>query len=149
MSSFVIDKIEFVKAAGLMYGIEESKRYSHRWWLERVRGWFVDAYRMNVSSVAEQYGEEDEGDTEPDYDETFEEYRKKGYRIWSADGWGNVPLTRKELRNSLMKFFQSVCYQVENDEMLTKIQALFFTCICKMSDEDVDDIDGWWGEIEI
>lgn len=150
MSSFVINKIEFVKAAGLMYGIEESKgNDAHRWWLNHIRERFVECYRMNVASVAEQYGDEDTGDTEPDFDAVFEKYRVLGRKIWESNGYGNVPMNRFELRTALMKFFESVLYQIENESMNEKVAALFFSCVDKMTDDVVDEVDGWWGEVEI
>lgn len=150
MSSFVIRKKEYIKAAGLLYGIEESKGiYTHRWWLNHIRERFVECYRMNVSSVAEQYGDEDTGDIEPDYDDVFEKYRALGRKIWESNGFGDVPMNRYKLRTALMKFFTSVLYQIENEEMETKAAALFFSCVDKMTYDAVNDIDGWWGEVEI
>ena len=37
MSSFIIDKVEYVKAAGLMYGIESAKRDSHKYFMDVCR----------------------------------------------------------------------------------------------------------------
>lgn len=149
MSSFVINKIEFVKAAGLMYGIEESKPHSFRYFLENVRKDFTQVFEFNALSVAEQYGDDEPYKDELTYDSTFEEYRKKGAKIWEADGFGNVPMNRKELRNALTKFFHSVLYQIENREMNTWTASFFWECVSRMNDAEVMNTDGWWGEIEV
>lgn len=148
MSSFVIDKIEFVKAAGLMYGIEESKPHSFRYFLENVRKNFMQVFEFNALSVAEQYHDDEPYKDELTYDSTFEEYRKKGAKIWAADGWGNMPMNRNELRNALTNFFHSVLYQIENREMNTWVASFFWHCASRMEDPEVSDA-GWWGKIEI
>lgn len=57
MSSFIIGKKEFIKAAGLMCGYEEAKSDSHKWFIDNVRKEFEHAYALNVVSVNEQYGD--------------------------------------------------------------------------------------------
>lgn len=148
MSSFVINKIEFVKAAGLMYGIEESKPHSFRYFLENVRDNFVRAFEFNALSVAEQYHDEEPYKDELTYDSTFEEYRRKGRTIWTLDSSRTCPMNRKELRNALTDFFHSVLYQIENQEMETWVASFFWQCASRMEDPEVSDA-GWWGKIEI
>lgn len=79
MSSFVVEKKEFVKAAGLMHGFEESKRGKHIYFLNIVREKFLECWRNNIASVCEQYGDEESiYEDNDDYDEIFEKYRKVG-----------------------------------------------------------------------
>lgn len=80
MSSFIISKIEFIKAAGLMCGYEEGKRDPHKYFIDNVRKEFEHAYALNVASVNEQYGDNEEPE-EDNYDEVFEAYRKTGALI--------------------------------------------------------------------
>ena len=149
MSSFVINKIEFVKAAGLMYGIEESKRIPFRYFLDNVRDNFVRAFEFNALSVAEQYGDDTPFTDDLTYSETFDIYRAKGAKIWQADGFAGVGMTRKDLRNGLTKFFHSVLYQIENREMYTWTSSFFWECVARMDDAEVAKAEGWWGEVEI
>lgn len=147
MSSFVISKIEYIKAAGLMFGIETSKRMPFRYFLDSVRNCFNDCYDMNDKSVCEQYGEEYHGGDDRTFDNVFEEYKEKGRMIWSGDS--DAPMTRKELRLALLNFFQSVLYQIENEEMNTKVSAFFWRCMERMTDKEVYDVEGWWGRVDI
>ena len=146
MSSFVISKPEFVKAAGLMYGIESARNHSHRYFLENVRKEFVRAYELNVASVNEQYGDDSLTDG-LDYDSTFEEYKEKGERIYIASVLSNSN-GFKWLRPRLMNFFSFVLYQIENEEMHKEVSSFFMTCISNLFKEDTSSVDGWWGEIE-
>lgn len=149
MSSFVINKIEFVKAAGLMYGIEESKQTPFRYFLENVRDNFVKVFEFNALSVAEQYGDDDPYVDELTYDSTFEEYRRKGRTIWTLDSSRTCPMNKKELKNALTKFFHSVLYQIENTEMMTWVASFFWECLARMNEAEVSKTEGWWGEVEI
>lgn len=144
MSSFVICKDEYVKAAGLICGIEESKRHSSRYFMQRVYNRFVEVYEMNVASVNEQYGDNDAPDEE-EYLGVFERYKKIGEKIWLGDDENK----KTELRASLVKFFMSSEYQIENEEMNEKARAWFYVCTAKMLAEDVDEVEGWWGRVEI
>lgn len=148
MSSFVINKVEFVKAAGLMYGIEESKPHSFRYFLENVRDNFVRAFEFNALSVAEQYHDDEPYKDELTYDSVFEEYCRKGRTIWTLDSSRTCPMNKKELRNALTDFFHSVLYQIENREMNTWVASFFWHCASRMEDPEVLD-SGWWGKIEI
>ena len=42
MSSFILDKKEFIKAAGIMCGIEESKRDKHQYFINNVKRRFEE-----------------------------------------------------------------------------------------------------------
>lgn len=157
MSSFIIDKVEYVKAAGLMYGIESAKRDTHRWFLENVRKEFEHIYALNVISVNEQY-EENYAPEEESYDEVFEAYRKKGELIGN-DGYASKDgiiyeqvegvMTKRDLRIRLWHFFRSVLYQIENDAAHRMAAAWFFICIGKLYESDLRSVDGWWGEVEL
>lgn len=146
MSSFVINKREYIKAAGLMYGIEMSKRgNAHRYFLENVRKNFAKCYELNVDSVNEQYGDESGKDCS-DYDYEFTQYCKIGERIKCGL---HESMTFKELRINLMQFFRSVLYQIENDEMSQFVSAFFFECTSKLFDSELYAVEGWWGDVEL
>ena len=146
MSSFVINKREYVKAAGLMYGIEASeKANAHRYFLENVHKNFVKCYELNVDSVNEQYGDES-GKDFSDYDYEFTQFCKIGERIKCGL---HKNMTFEELRINLMNFFRSVLYQIENDEMSQFVAAFFFECTSKLFGSELCEVEGWWGDIEL
>lgn len=157
MSSFIIDKVEYVKAAGLMYGIESAKRDTHRWFLENVRKEFEHVYALNVASVNEQYGDGEMPETEQ-YDDVFESYRKKGALI-QREGYAsdngiifhkveNV-MDKKKFRLSMFSFFKSVLYQIENEAAHRAVAELFFNCLSRLYESELRSVDGWWGEVEL
>ncbi len=104
MSSFILDKNEFIKAAGIMCGIEESKRDKHQYFIDNVKRRFEECYELNVDSVNEQYGDHNTYDNCP-YQKTFDEYRAKGMRIYNnmleVDG---MKVGVKWLRPRMLKF---------------------------------------------
>lgn len=145
MSSFVVDKREFVKAAGLLYGIEAAKGvHAHKWFLDNVRAKFNECYEMNEKSVAEQYNEDCSFD-DCKYDDVFRKYGQRGLEI----GFGEDEISIVALRCKLWKFFRSVLYQIENEEMHSSVSAWFMECLTKLYENDIDGVDGWWGEIEL
>lgn len=149
MSSFIVSKAEFVKAAGLMYGIEESKRDKHQYYLEVCRKEFEHAYLLCVISVNEQYSDNVVPD-EKTYDEEFEEHRRMARTIYERDCVGaEQPIHLRDLRPRLMMFFQSVLYQIENETCHRMVAAWFYTCIIKLFEREKNAIEGWWGEVEL
>ncbi|MBR5395791.1 MAG: hypothetical protein IK144_12045 [Bacteroidaceae bacterium] len=159
MSSFIIGKVEYVKAAGLMYGMESAKRDAHRWFLDNVRKEFDHVYALNVASVNEQYSHHEPiVPDENSYDDVFEAYCKKGELIGN-DGYTSDDgiifhqvegvMTKHDLRIRLWHFFQSVLYQIENEAAHRMAAAWFFTCISKLYESDLHALGGWWGEVEL
>lgn len=142
MSSFVINKSEYVKAAGLMYGIEASKNLPNKYFLENVRKNFVKCYELNVDSVNEQYGDKS-GKDGADYDNLFDMYRQIGVNISYSEAQFS------ELRIRIIKFFRSVLYQIENEKMSQFVAAFFFECTSKLFNSEVCEVEGWWGDIEL
>lgn len=157
MSSYIVDKREYVKAAGLMYGIEESKRDSHQYFLDVCRKEFEHCYALNVISVNEQYGDSIVPDEES-YDEEFEKYRKLGVIIGN-DGYASTDgiiykevegiMTLKDLRIRLWRFFRSALYQIEDKACGRAVSEWFFTCISKLYERDLEAVEGWSGEVEL
>lgn len=147
MSSFVIDKIEFVKAAGLMYGFENNKREKHIYFLNVVYDKFIECWRNNIKSVCKQYNEDESVyEDNNNYKEVFEKYRKVGAKIFMGL---NAPMTRHEFAFSMMSFFNSVLYQIEDDDLHNKCAAFFFTCTTKLFEIEIRKVDGWWGRVDI
>lgn len=145
MSSFVIDKKEYVKAAGIMYGFESAKRDAHKYFVDTIRARFNDVYKWNVMSVAKQYGEEPTYDAN-EYDDVFEKYKTIGRKAYRAS-FDVMPLN--ELRVRLWSFFRSSLYQIEDDTLSAKASEVFMSCLSKLYERDMRQVEGWWGEIEI
>ena len=146
MSSFVISKVEFVKMAGLMNGIEGAKRDPHYYFMGVCREKFNKAYELNVKSVNEQYHD----NALPDglsYDSIYSQYIDKGRMIYESKFFGEDGL--KKVRPKLLQWFSSVMYQIENEECEKEVAAWFYTCIQKLYEDERDSVEGWWGEIEI
>ena len=141
MSSFVINKFEYVKAAGLMYGIASAERFPHLWFMKNVYNWFVKAYELNVKSVNEQYHDNSGVDING-YDELFEIYKARGKALSFSD------YTLGNIRPKLLNFFDSVLYQIENVEYNKEVSYIFYQCAKKLYKRETDDINGWWGEVE-
>lgn len=147
MSSFIIKKVEYIKAAGLMYGIEDAKFRKHNYFLQHVRYYFCNCYALNVKSVNLQYDDNNAVDDE-EYMDVFEEYKAKGRKIANCEGCGDVK-NLGELRKRLTMFFQSVLYQIEDEDCAEYVSWVAFMCIKKLCETEIEDIEGWWGEIEL
>lgn len=149
MSSFIIGKVEYVKAAGLMYGIEEVKRHKHSWFLENVRKEFEHCYALNVISVNEQYNTNNAPEEES-YDVAFEEHRQLVHTIYKREIVGSdFPVRMKDLRLRLQSFFEGCLYQIENKACERAVAAWFYKCIVKLYEDDVDAVDGWHSRVEL
>ena len=151
MSSFVISKVNYVRAAGLMYGIEEAKPRPHKWFLDHVRKDFEHAYALNVYSVNEQYDTNNLPD-ENSYDEDFETYRKKGRDIWinKIEGSKTNVIPWNHFRYMMMNFFSGVMYQIENKYAHRVVCELFCRCILYyLFDEEINDVPHIWSEIDL
>jgi len=133
-----------------MYGIEESKRRGNPYFIDNVRKNFEHAYALNVVSVNEQY----ESHLMPDennYDEDFEAYRKKGRDIWVNKSTGLIPsaMPWPQFRYMMMNFFCGVRYQIENDYAGRAVSALFYQCIVKLFEQEINDVPHLWAEIDL
>lgn len=148
MSSFIISKREYIKAAGLMYGVEDAKLHKHDYFLKHVHYWFTNCYLVNVKSFGYQYGDENIETDKNDYMDVFEVYKAKGRDIANCNGYGGIK-NLGELRKHLTKFFECVLYQIEDEDCAEYASWLAFMCIDKLCETEVEDIEGWWGEIEI
>lgn len=157
MSSFIVSKIELIKAAGLMCGYEEGKRDPHKYFIDNVRKELEHVYALNVVSVNELYGANELLD-ENSYDEVFEDYRKTGALIQRegyASGNGIIyqkvadVMDKREFRKRMFYFFNSVLYQIENDAAHRAASAWFYTCLSHLYDDDVRNVKGWWGKVEL
>ena len=114
MSSFVINKKEYMKAAGIMAGLaQELQIWSYDYETRRNRTpedykrAFEECFTMNALSVAEQYRDKEAYTDSNDYKADFDEYKKLGCQlVWN----GGQDLTNAiyELMSFFDKFFKFI-----------------------------------------
>jgi hypothetical protein len=54
-----------------------------------------------------------------------------------------------QLRYSLIKFFGSITYQIENEDANMEAASYLFTCVEMLYQDKTDGVDGFWGSIDI
>lgn len=146
MSSFVISKKEFVKAAGLVCGVASCSKYGGSpTFCANVKKQFEHIYKLNVYSWCEQYEEDVEKDT-CDYESVFNDYKELGRRIYMGL---ESKMSLDMLRHSLIKFFGSITYQIENEDANMEAASYLFTCVEMLYQDKTDDVEGFWGSIDI
>lgn len=146
MSCFIIDKIEYVKAAGLLYGVtEQDEDMLHSRFLANIRENFMDAYKKNVQSVNERYNENTKPEEE-EYDEMFEVYRVLGHEIGANT---NATMNMEQFRWSLYHFFGSVLYQIENQQLHMEVSAFFYKVMTNLFYKKIHQSGTWWGEVSV
>lgn len=130
MSSFVISKKEYVKAAGFIAALaRETNRYCEPiiYWYSYEKGGlkeaedfyndFVELYKANAESVLLQYNDKEAETDNTDYREEFENMMKATHRLYMYATKLCTPTSRQALINSIYEFnlfARSVNYQVED-----------------------------------
>jgi hypothetical protein len=146
MSSFIISKKEYIKAAGLVCGVASCSKYGGSpTFCANVKKQFEHIYKLNVYSWCEQYDEDVEKDTK-DYEKIFKQYKELGRRIYMGL---ESKMSLDKLRYSLIKFFGSITYQIENEDANMEAASYLFTCVEMLYQDKTDDVDGFWGSIDI
>ena len=146
MSSFVISKKEYIKAAGLVCGVASCSKYGgNPVFCANVKKHFERIYKLNVYSWCEQYDEDITGDT-CDYESVFNDYKALGRSIYMGC---KSKMSLDTLRHSLIKFFGSITYQIENEDANMEAASYLFTCVEMLYQGETDGVDGFWGSIDI
>jgi hypothetical protein len=146
MSSFIINKKEYIKAAGLVCGVASCSKYGGSpTFCANVKKQFEHIYKLNVYSWCEQYDEDIAEDT-CDYESVFNDYKALGRRIYMDE---DVNVRPYQLRYSLIKFFGSITYQIENEDANMEAASYLFACVEMLYQDKTDDIEGFWGSIDI
>lgn len=123
MSSFTIDKKEYIKAAGILSGIKETNR---DFWIydynagkpmedKEFYNLMEEFYTMNALSVAEQYHDDAPETDSNKYMDLFKEYKNIA-RTLSLH-----PDKLKQLIIELHDFLHSAIYQTEKDAYMHKM----------------------------
>lgn len=134
MSSFVISKEAYIKAAGIVAGISEASNRSaagrHVWLYDYESGrnanaedyyrHFTECFEMNALSVQEQYKDHDLETDSAEYKATFKKAIAVGRALFYTGG--------EKLKNAIMElrqFFEGAIYQTEKPEYMFKMQFYF------------------------
>ena len=134
MSSFVIDKQEYIKAGGFFAGLAEQLNYYREpviYWWDSAKGGLLDAedyykafaslYEMNARSVMLQYGDSRMQSDEADYRKDFEHYRSIAAQLYHS-GY-------TELQDAIfdfLSFCDSASCQIEDKAIAKKANRFFY-----------------------
>lgn len=161
MSSFVISKSEYMKAAGFCAALAAHKRPGADQWLriwDPVRGrvavdldfidYFNHIYKLNAASVAEHYRDAAPESDKNDYIKEFTAAKKATARAWIEAERGSNKIM--ELILGFHMFSQSVIYQMDNQhaektaaEFLHKICSDLLPIIGRFSGTYIENMDFW------
>lgn len=143
MSSYIIDKADYIKIGGILFGIEEAKPRMERNdnFLKGLYQKMCDCHKYNVISYCEQYDITDIENylDERDFKYIFDEYAVKGKKWYKAQ-----PI---QVLESVYRFFRSALYQTDNEEYADKMKAIFFDCLDIVVRKPK--IGDWWGSVNI
>lgn len=142
MSSFIIDKREYVRCAGMMHGILDQFKEANASFKLELYDMMVNVYMCNVKSFNIQYDTHEKPEME-EYRNEYDMYRKMGSGL-------DVKETRKMFFN-IIKFFRSADYQIEDDECSIKAESIFWDCTSVLVSNIFRSIgyDITWGEFDI
>lgn len=151
MSSFVISKSEYVKAAGLVSGLAkelevwlydyETQRNSTP---EDYKRRFIECFTMNSLSVQKQYDDGDAWTDSNEYNKEFNDYMKLGKQLVYNDGPALINAIHE-----LSQFFGSCLYQTEYDPYMYKMQLFFDSIIVELFKKAHRYEADSWGELKI
>lgn len=167
MSSFVISKEEYIKAAGFFAGIAEQKNYYREsvvyWWSDNKKriltaedyySAFSQLYDMNALSVKRQYGDKARENDPEDYKETFEKYRTSAGKLYRsvALGSSSALLSFQKAVFDFYTFTRSVNYQIEDrklaadaNKFLNKCNSMLLGVLYQVDSHDSE----CWGSFDI
>lgn len=151
MSSFVIDKSEYIKAAGLINGIAAHKRdgifiydYEKRRRMSEqdIMEKFVECFTMNALSVQIQYHEPEAWTDDGEYLKEYKEAKTRGLMEYAHGNGKNIML-------QLRDFFRSAIYQTEYEPYMWKMKIFFSAVLDEVIDIVFPHEVKSWGSIEI
>lgn len=127
MSSFVINKKEYMKVAGFIAGLQAEQRGSSwLYWYNLKEGHlytdkeiirvFYQLYMWNAISVMEQYEDTQMAENTDEINGEFDEYKKHAKRIVDMGNWNDLQKAMYKLAN----FASCYNYQTENEVFAKK-----------------------------
>lgn len=153
MSSYVIDKKEYIKIAGFLAGLQSAKKYGDSalyFWNTETHSLYTASelyslltavYECNALSVAIQYNISPAIDQNT-YNSTFEEYKKISYNLYSMSYYTSL----KKYYYSFIGFIRCFNYQTEdnflNEKGMNILKTILFKLSCCIFEKDSS---GFWG----
>lgn len=141
MSSFTINKKEYIQAGGFFAGLADQLTYNREpviYWWDSAKGDVLDAedyykafaslYEMNARSVMLQYGNRCAESDEADYRKDFEHYRSIAALLYRAAYMGSVK-GYTDLQDAIfdfLSFCNSVSYQIEDEAIAKKANCFMY-----------------------
>lgn len=141
MSSYVIDKKTYIKAAGFIAGLQSIVRghISILYWYNLKEGHlytddeiikeFSRIYENNAISVQLQYHDDEPESDSNMYMDSFIEYKQRAKRIYNEGG--------SELQKALYRFndfISGVSYQIEDRQLNDESMMVLNTLLHKITD---------------
>lgn len=157
MSSFIINKEEYIKVAGLLAGIKAIKGekfflydYQRETQVREDKDFLIlfnDFFQMNCISFYEQYSPRHE-DLKPytddnDYIASFNEYKAIGKKM------ALYPAKLGDLVMEIRNFFHSALYQTENEAYHNKMMFVFNQIIDALLPCTTTYHPETWGELDL
>lgn len=158
MSSFVISKKEYVKAAGFIAGIAHSFSIGiHEFWVWDFKEGkntdkdlyykrFVQCFEMNAKSVQEQYRDDSPETDSKKYTAEFNEYYRKGSALMAQSREYQLQAV-----SNIQGFMHSSLYQIENERYSFMVRHWYNTIIDELLNKVV--LSGFdsenWGSFEV
>lgn len=149
MSSYVISKEDYIKAAGIVAGIAEVKEL---WIFDYQKGRsmttadyydkFVEIFEMNAISVQEQYGDKEPEHDNNTYMKTWEKAYRKGKQFAYYE---NI----EEPTLHLVDFFSSVVYQIEKPAYMWNVRSFFDRLAVQLFEKAHPHEVESWGSLEL
>ena len=152
MSSFVISKKEYIKAAGVVAGIAEAKRDFWIYNYEKGRKYteadyydtFSEFFTLNALSVQMQYGDKIAAEDPAEYKKEFKAAVNLGKQLVYA---GNKAVNDAAVE--LNDLFRSAIYQTEYEPYMWKMSMFFDRVISEIFESVNPHECRSWGSIEI
>lgn len=144
MSSFVISKKEYVKAAGFIAGLASQKNFYREplvyWYSFKKKriltpddyyDMFVSMYRANAKSVQLQYNDKEPENDPEDYKDEFQTMITATHEMFVACTIKGDHKAKQQFINSIFEFHgfsRSVNYQIEDEELNKRCNHLLDKC---------------------
>ena len=150
MSSFVIGKVNYIRVAGTIAGLNNGF-YRDPIWVYNHKDnrnfndddyykLFSWIYECNAKSVQLQYNDDTCSSDDNDYRKDFEEYKKIATQIVYHGNEVN------KLVAQIAQFFSSIKYQIEDDELSKKVSCylnIILVAICNRTVLHREGIECW------
>ena len=140
MSSYIIDKEDYVRMAGAIAGICMASKYPDRETIDSILFDTEEVYQANVRSYNIQYGVDEKCDNVV-YDKLYYEYMNYTYCL---------PKERKmELMMEIIEFIRSILYQIDDEKLYDMARFRLTEMIFMMHRAIYPDSTGFWGKFNL